>query len=138
MKYLLIMIFSFLFSICHAQKPDSITAGSGLISGLALHSNKGIHLYYTIPSYPDHDTVKCLFLEILDMDSAIFKWTSGFVARHGGYIDFFSVNNLQTSVQPPWLPVTDGVVKSKLFYNDMSEVKNKAIKVIIKPLNNLQ
>lgn len=80
-------------------------------------------------TFPQKDTVKCFFLEVLNMDSATVKWTSGYIERHNGFIDFG-----KTSVQVPYLPITDGFVTSTLFYSDTTVVKNQAIKVLLQPI----
>lgn len=119
-KLLTILFLTFVFNSVGqtTDKPDSIWS---------IRNNYGISLF-TPPSYPEKDTLKCLFLEVLNMDSATVKWTSGYIVRNSGMISFGN-----TSVSGNYLPITDGIITSPLFYSDMCEVKNSAIKVIIKP-----
>ena len=77
------------------------------------------------PTYPEKDTLKCHFLEVVN--DSTFKWESGFVIRERGFVSFG-----KTSVQETYLPVTSGIVTSPLFYNDMKPIKHYAIQVILK------
>lgn len=65
---------------------------------------------YVQPSYPLCDTIKCHFLEVIN--DSDFEWKTGFVERKKGFVKFAD----KTSVESPYLPVTSGVVESRLFY----------------------
>jgi len=98
-------------------------------------SLKGMNAF--VYEEPKKDTLKCMFLEVLNIDSAKMKWTTGYVETEDrGFIAFGydSVNDL-TKVSKPYLPLTSGVVRSNLYYLNMDKVKNLAIKIIILPLD---
>lgn len=76
--------------------------------------------------YQENDTLKCHFLEA-ENDST-FIWKTGFIVRNKGYFDFG-----KTLVTKEYLPITSGVVSSKVFYADMTPVKTYAIHIILKP-----
>lgn len=84
-----------------------------------------VNPFFSKESYPAIDTVKCHFLEVIN--DSTFEWKSGYVIRKSGYIAFD-----KTSVDPLYLPITCGIVTSKLFYLDMKPIKNYAIKVVKK------
>jgi len=96
---------------------------------------KGMNMY--VYEEPKKDTLKCMFLEVLNVDSAKMKWTTGYVeAEDRGYITFgYKDNEELTKVSKSYLPITSGVVRSNLYYLNGNKVKNLAIKVIILPLD---
>lgn len=99
----------------------------------------GNYFVFTKPEYAETDTVKCLFLEVIKTDSVITKWTRGFVIRHSGMITFSvhrsPINKMnfagEVRVSPDYLILSSGVVKSKVFYSDMQQVKNMVIQIIL-------
>jgi len=80
---------------------------------------------YSAKNYPPKDTVKCVFMEVFS--DVIIRWRSGYVARENGFVSF--APNVRAS--PEYLPSIAGVVKSQLFYNDMTPVINKAVQVVL-------
>jgi hypothetical protein len=70
------------------------------------------------------DTVRCYFLEVVN-DTA-FEWKTGYVVRSSGMVYFGNV-----AVNKSYLPITCGVITSKLFYADMLPIKRYAIQVVI-------
>lgn len=91
------------------------------------------------PEYAKTDTVKCLFLEVVKTDSVITKWTSGFIVRSNGMITF-STYRMSINVTPfrgdlnvdaGYLPITSGIVKSKVLYKNMQPVSSMVIQIIL-------
>ena len=76
--------------------------------------------------YVPCDTVRCLFLEIVDTSSMKTKWTKGYVVRKNEMISFG-----KTTVSENYLPITSGIVTSELFYDDKNKVFNKALQVVL-------
>jgi len=122
MKKLLFISLMILTTVCNGQTKWHIDT---TLSGHA-------QSIYSRQTYPKLDTVKCHFLEVINDSS--FVWETGFVERKDGFIKFSE----NTQVQPPYLPVTSGIVLSKLFYLNMQPIKNYAIKVIIVPTGKIR
>lgn len=107
------------------NKDSIIKSGIGNIANRPLLANK-LYIQNDFIS-ATIDTVACLFLEITDTTTTSTKWTKGYVVRRNGFIKFGE----KTEVGERYLPITSGIIKSELMYEDRCKVINKALQIIL-------
>lgn len=114
----ILIVISFIVTVKANSQPISAATAKIL-------SEPGKSFLYQRVHYPDIDTLKCHFLE--SVNDSTFIWKTGFVVRNKGFFDFD-----KTSVTQEYLPITSGIVSSKVFYSNMSPIKRYAIQIILK------
>lgn len=125
----IILTFALMASMAASGQNDSSWFKAGLKDSkefIAMAENSNTGRWKIAPRLKEIDTVRCLFLEIVDTTNTQVKWVKGYVIRTNETIIFG-----KTRVSSNYLPITSGIITSPLFYEDKKSVLSQCIQLII-------